>query len=93
MKKLLEIHDHNARQPSGIILSVIPKTEVMDKDQKEQSRSNEGVGRTNTGNHSEQNAPVRDISHIDRQEGDMDNGELGGNFKEKQQEEPARKPS
>ena len=51
----------------------------MDKQEKENSRSNEGVGRTSNSGDTQQNTG-RDISHIDRQEGDMHNGELGGNF-------------
>ena len=63
---------------------------VMDKDKKEQEQSHEGVSHTNTGNHADQNAPASGTGIADRQEGEMDNGELGGNFREnptgKQQE-------
>ena len=48
--------------------------------------SQQPVDRTGS---SGQNEPVkqdtRDISNIDRKEGDMDNGELGGNFREEKE--------
>lgn len=45
---------------------------------KNQSNTNEGVGRVNQPGQ----LPQRDISHIDQQEGTMNNGALGGNFNE-----------
>ena len=39
-----------------------------------------GAGRLHDASGEEK--PQRDISHIDRQEGDMNNGELCGNFSE-----------
>ena len=56
----------------------------MDKENKEKLVSEEGQGRLSPvseevpNNKNRQN--LRDISEIDRQEGDMDHGELGGNF-------------
>ena len=56
----------------------------MDKENKEKTVQEEGQGRLSPvsgevpNNKNRQN--LRDISEIDRQEGDMDHGELGGNF-------------
>ena len=46
------------------------------------SNPSEGAGRiSNIENTREAgNGPNPDISHVDRQEGEMNNGELGGNF-------------
>jgi hypothetical protein len=47
-----------------------------------------GVGRiSNIGNNNEeQDKMIRDISHIDQQEGEMNNGETGGNFSGKEEQ-------
>lgn len=56
----------------------------MDKENKDKMVQEEGQGRLSpvSGEVSnENNRPnLRDISEIDRQEGDMEHGELGGNF-------------
>ena len=47
-------------------------------------QQNGGIGRTEetqTGRNEKQ-GDVEDISKVDRQEGEMNNGELGGDFKE-----------
>jgi hypothetical protein len=50
----------------------------------EQRGGQEGAGRLNNDTRQEQdasgNAGGRDISEVDQQEGDMNNGTLGGNF-------------
>lgn len=46
------------------------------------SENKEGVERVSKVNDSiEENSYTHNISLVDRQEGEMDNGELGGNFK------------
>ena len=50
------------------------RSQIQDK---EQETSNEKTGR--------EQEKKYDISNIDRQEGEMNNGELGGNFKEEAQ--------
>ena len=56
----------------------------MDKEDKEKLVSEEGKGRLRPASGGVKNdnnrQGQRDISEIDRQEGDMDHGELGGNF-------------
>ena len=56
----------------------------MDKENKEKKLNEEGQGRLGpvSGDMANYNnrQTSRDISEIDRQEGDMEHGELGGNF-------------
>lgn len=54
----------------------------MNKQDQNEPGRREGVGRINRESFAQSGEipPVRDISYIDRQEGDMNNGELGGNF-------------
>lgn len=56
----------------------------MDKENKDKMVQEEGQGRLSPVSGevtNENNRPnLRDISEIDRQEGDMEHGELGGNF-------------
>ena len=55
----------------------------MDKENKDKKVLEEGQGRLSpvSGDiNKDSNRGPRDISEIDRQEGDMDHGELGGNF-------------
>ena len=57
----------------------------MDKEKNQSSTTpekQEGVGRVSKMHDSnEKDKSTHDISNVDRQEGEMDNGELGGNFK------------
>jgi hypothetical protein len=59
---------------------------VMDKNDEMQEHENKtkGAGRiSNPGKQvKEEDVNPKDISQVDRQEGEMDRGELGGNFKE-----------
>ena len=62
----------------------------MDQNRKQKKEEGQpGVGRiSQTGNpEDEQNKKIRDISHIDKQEGEMDHGETGGNFSSGKQQE------
>ena len=59
------------------------------KEQQKQPVQEQGAGRLVTDDDSP--TEVRDISNIDRQEGDMDNGELGGNFRQENAGEPSER--
>jgi hypothetical protein len=58
----------------------------------EKAESSEGVGRISNndvskGADSERSGEASDISHIDQQEGNMNNGNVGGNFTDKDTQE------
>lgn len=54
----------------------------MDKKNKTQEQSNtkDGAGRVNKNDNVKEETASHDTSQVDRQEGEMDHGELGGNF-------------
>lgn len=57
----------------------------MEKDKEaRQNEANRGQG---PGRKDDQKDQQADISNVDRQEGEMNNGELGGNFDQKREEE------
>jgi len=53
---------------------------MAENNNKNQAGQQKGVGRIPADGNEEQLEKKKDISFVDRQEGDMDNGELGGNF-------------
>lgn len=60
----------------------------MDKEENKRNESGQGrPPRNEDEQQSLQSGISRDISDIDRQEGDMEHGELGGNFKKNKEDE------
>ena len=60
----------------------------MEKQNQPRSEEPKGTGRVSNIDGSGQTDQSRDISSIDRQEGEMDHGETGGNFKPAQDPPP-----
>lgn len=56
----------------------------MEKKEPNTKADSELIGRISKQAEGEEGADRADISHIDRQEGEMDHGETGGNFREEE---------
>jgi len=71
--------------PCGIILSFLFVQLIVMDDNKKDEKLTEGAGRLPSDKQDDQSLQQkanRDISEMDRQEGSMNNGTLGGNFDE-----------